>query len=97
VPGWWGLMLVDSEGGLVRRLEQVRAMSRNPDQDPDSVVQLLWRDEAYDELVQRGLHHGLARATRWSLWDTLVEHVDLVELLGVVRARLMARPAWRAS
>lgn len=59
-----------------------------------SAAQLLWRDEAYDELVRREAARGFARATRWRLWEALCELLTLEELTRVVRDRLKARREW---
>jgi hypothetical protein len=91
VPEWWGVTIAYDRKGAVR-LRRQRRPRRNPGLVPFYVAQLLWRDEAYAELESRGLHHGLARATRWVLWDRLSE-LPIGDLRTAVRARLKARPA----
>lgn len=90
VPAWWGVWCATAEDAGVT-LHPVRAAMGNPGLDPESVAQLLCRDEAFDELRLRGLHHGLSNATRWTLWDLLLERLSMPELQTVVRARLKAR------
>lgn len=93
VPDWWGVWRVDDVRGraLVTR---VRDSAVNPSVDPLSVAQLLWRDEAYQLLAERDAVRGLAKATRWVLWDKLVETLTLQELSLEVRNRLRARQEW---
>jgi hypothetical protein len=93
VPEWWGVwQAVERDGTTL--IEQVRASGTNPAPDPLSVAQLLWRDEVYAELQARDAAAGLARATRWRLWEELVAVLPPVELGQVVRERLKARRDW---
>lgn len=92
VPKRWGLMeavpLPDGEIALRRR----RRGTLNHEQDPLSVAQLLWREEAAGVLVARGetVHR---RETRWQLWARLAK-LPLHELKAAVRETLKARPDW---
>lgn len=93
VPAWWGVWQAeDIEGDVVVR--ELRRPKKNPSTVPLSVAQLLWRDEVYDELLQRDAAQGFARATRWRLWEALVELLPPAELARVVRQRLKARHKW---
>ncbi|NMR28644.1 sce7726 family protein [Crystallibacter degradans] len=93
VPEWWGVMCATQDADSRVRLHWEREPQHNPKIDPLAVAQLLWRDEAFEELSERGLHKGLSKATRWVLWDRLVEMLPLDELQAAVRARLKARPS----
>ncbi len=93
LPDWWGVWQVDSDGDDVRLVE-ARPAGRNPGSDPLAVAQLLWREEVFEELQAREAARGLARATRWRLWEALVEALPPNELGSVVRTRLKARRAW---
>ena len=90
---WWGVWHAESDGSTIR-IEEVQAPGWNTKHDPYSVAQLLWRAEALDVLRSRGLHRGLASATRFKIWDALVEHIDLDDLRAVVRGALKARQEW---
>lgn len=93
LPGWWGVMVArpEREGVVVARVRKGR---RNSNLDPYALAQLLWRDEALAELVDRGLARGLSAKARHYIWVALIEAVPLTELRSVVRARLKARQAW---
>lgn len=95
VPDWWGVVSV--EDGGEPQLVWEREPIRNPTVDALSVAQLLWRDEAYDILLERGLATGLKKATRWALWDRLVESMVLTELSDIVRTQLKTRPQREAD
>src|SRR5690606_32385064 len=92
VPEWWGVWEAVSRAGEPAVIERRRAR-RNRAVDALSVAQLLWRDEALDALRARGQAAGLARATRWQLWDRLAEW-PLKQLQAEVRHRLKVRREW---
>jgi hypothetical protein len=93
VPDWWGVLVASEGRGGKVTLRQQRRPRRNPSLDPFYVAQMLWRNEAYAELEDRGLHAGLRSATRWALWDKLAE-LPLDELRDAVRRRLKARSSY---
>lgn len=93
VPGWWGIWQAEDDGDRAV-LSELRPAGQNPSRDPLAVAQLLWRDEAYAELVARHAAAGLARATRWRLWEALAALLPVAELGQVVRERLKARQDW---
>lgn len=93
LPDWWGIWQVQERGGRTT-VEEVRVPGTNPAPDPLSVAQLLWREEAHAELVERDAARGLARATRWRLWEALAALVPGPELSELVRQRLKARRDW---
>jgi hypothetical protein len=93
VPDWWGVLTVGGDDGALV-VEVTRDAGHNPQVDPYCVAQLLWRDEAFDLLRRRDLHHGLARANRFRLWTELAESLPLPDLRNDVRETLKARPLW---
>lgn len=95
VPEWWGVVVAtQSEAGDVL-LEEVRPPELNQAVDPEGLVQLLWRDEALDELSVRGLDPGVRNKPRAAVWARLASSVSIDELRALVRARLKAREGWR--
>lgn len=96
VPKWWGIVeAIETPDGVALRPR--RMARRNKNIDALSVAQLLWREEAVQELVSRGIQRRWAKATRWDVWDALVETLTLDELRSVVRHRLRARPPREAD
>lgn len=93
LPEWWGVVRAEGSDSSVH-LRNVRQPRTNPGIDPMAVAQLLWRDEALEELRQRGLAVGLSGKARWYIWERLVEELKPRELKAVVRDRLRARPVW---
>jgi len=92
-PQWWGIWKC-TPNGRWPAIELVRAPTPNPGQNPFAIAQLLWRDEAYEELVALGLGAGLRSATRWTLWEALVSNLSVAEVGETARRRLKARRGW---
>jgi len=93
VPNWWGIWKC-VPAGRWPAIEQVRSPGPNPKTDRFAIAQLLWRDEVFAELAARDLVAGLRTATRWRLWEALVDHLTAVEIGETVRRRLRARRGW---
>lgn len=93
LPSWWGMVLAHPQPSGVALLH-VRAPKQNPSVDPYSLAQLLWRDEAFDVLRRHSLHVGLAKATRFRLWEAMAEGMPLGQIQAEVRLRLKARQDW---
>src|SRR5579872_6856311 len=91
VPSWWGLIVArdGAEGGV--ELTEVRAPEMNPSIDPASLARLLWRDEALDELEQRGVAEGVRSKPRREVYARLTETIPLQDLRAAVRKRLKQR------
>lgn len=96
VRPWWGL-IVATPARVGVRLIQDREPKLNRDVDPMSLAQLLWRDEALEELTIRGFDRGVRSKPRWAVWTRLSESLERDELRDVVRHRLKARDAWRGG
>ena len=93
LPTWWRIICAQA-GEAALTLTLIRAGEENDDQDPMAIAQLLWRDEALQELRFRGLAQGMANKRRWLIWERLAAEVPLQELKQVVRDRLRARQEW---
>jgi len=96
LPSWWGVILAQSLDREVA-LTEVRPMTRNVEHSPMALAQLLWRDEALNELRCRNAARGFAKKARWYVWERLIEVVPLDELRDVVRERLKAREDWQGG
>jgi hypothetical protein len=96
IPKGWGILVATAREG---RVELVVAREPRPNNSvaPESVVQLLWRDEAVAILRRLGVGKGLHTKRRRELWGLLVASVPLDELRRLVRETLKARRDWRAE
>lgn len=96
LPKWWGIRVAFWRGDVVE-VERAREPRRNVNVDPYSLAQLLWRDEALDELSLRSADRGVRSKPRPAVWRRLTETVATEELRDVVRNRLKLRSGWRAG
>jgi hypothetical protein len=88
LPDWWGITTVSVNGSVTFAV--VRPSRPNPSIDPQTLVRLLWRDEAMAALVQLG-HEPEKRASRGSLWNDLLQSTTVAQLRRVVRRALLSR------
>lgn len=93
LPQWWGMMVAHERTGTIT-FENYRNAALNHEQVAFSLAQLLWREEALDELRLRGKGLGLSHRARHYVWLALANAVSLEELRSIVRVRLKARPEW---
>ena len=93
LPNWWGIIVAYAEQGNIL-LETFRDPGLNDEYDAFSLAQLLWREEALDELRRRGMGRGLSNKARHYVWIALVDAILVNDLRFIVRTRLKARPEW---
>jgi hypothetical protein len=96
-PSWWGIIVANPGADGRLQLEKVRDNKINTEQDPYSLVQLLWRDEVLELLARNGLAKGLRNRPRRYLWQTLAMNVCLSDLRAMVREQLKLRTNWRVA
>lgn len=94
LPPWWGVQRAQKTKTGQVRLTRVRRPRQSPTLDPMALAQLLWREEALVELRRRNLASGLAKQSRWYVWERLAESLTVQEMRCVVRSTLMARREW---
>ncbi|GAB3008658.1 sce7726 family protein [Amycolatopsis acidiphila] len=97
LPDWWHVYIARSNGVEGVTLQLTREGRRNESVNPFRLAQLLWRDEALEELSQRGLDRGVRTKPRRLIWQRLADSVPLDELQDSVRSRLKSRQNWRES
>lgn len=93
LPDWWGLTTVHVNGSVT--FTTVRRPQTNPAVDPETLVRLLWRDEAMGALIALGEDPD-RRASRRALWSDLLRTTSLTQLRLVVRSALLSRDPRRA-
>ena len=70
IPEWWGIWAAESDQGEIR-LDAERDPLRNPEVNAFALAQLLWRDEALQALVDRGIAAGMRSKSRRDIWRCL--------------------------
>jgi hypothetical protein len=91
LPPWWGVQVIDENLSF----STLRPAQHNEAVDPEILVRLLWREEAYAALCKLGAGPD-PRAGRFRLWEMLLMAVDVGELKSVVREALLRRDPTRA-
>jgi hypothetical protein len=97
VPRWWGVLIAEVRPSLGLEIECFRQEKRNPNPDPMSIAQLIWRDEAFQLLKAHGIDSGLRNRPRRFLWRALVNNFPTDHLQMLVRNQLKARRDWRSA
>lgn len=98
VPEWWGVRLAEKKkrsGAIV--LSDARSPCDNPGVDLNSVVALLWRDEALNILEEMEAAKGVRSKTRTDIYRRLVEVSQPEYLRAKIRQQLKSREGWRAG
>lgn len=93
LPSWWGLTEAVSRSHGVRLIRR-RAPRINRSTDSFCLAQLLWREEAMDELRIRGNAQGLSSSSRYFVWERLAQSIPKRQLRAVVLNRLKRRRQW---
>lgn len=88
LPCWWGIATVTMNGSISFAVE--REATTNPSVEAETLVRLLWRDEAMAALMNLGHTPDIA-AFRRRLWDELLDVAGLNELKSIVRETIIAR------
>ncbi|MEJ8546417.1 sce7726 family protein [Brevibacillus borstelensis] len=94
VPDWWGIIVVTNIKGQAR-MKYAKRGRKNPSQDPYSLVQLLWKEEALALLKEKGLHKGVLSKPKNVLYERLVANIPMGELKQLVYQALKSRAGWR--
>ena len=93
VPEWWGVKLASlgKRGGV--HFHDARSPKNNPSIEKQSVVKLLWQNEALEVLKELGADAGVASKSRKLIHARLAQHADLGLIQKKVRHYLRLRKA----
>jgi hypothetical protein len=90
LPSWWGLWeATQSETGT--RLRIRRPATRHLRQSPESVAGMLWRDEAYEFLIEQCGPVVKARAPRHAIYEALARSLPMDAIRERVALNLRQR------
>lgn len=95
IPEWWGVYQAYSYEYKIVELKEIRQSQLNPQIDPYSLVQLLWREEALKLLKELGFAKGYASKGRREIWERLADCLPINILKNHVRSILKSRKNWR--
>ncbi len=86
LPPWWGVQVIDDDLTFMT----LRPAEPNDSVDPETLVRLLWRDEAYAAVCGLGTPPD-PRAGRFRLWEMILALLDVEGLKRIVRDALLIR------
>jgi hypothetical protein len=89
VPDWWGVATILADRAPLS-FRWIRSASPNRSIDPETLVRLLWREEARSVLRALGAELDPS-ASRASMWQVLLSLLDLDDLKEAVRKALLER------
>ncbi|CAI8758511.1 MULTISPECIES: sce7726 family protein [Pseudomonas] len=95
LPAWWGIKSVHVGPRGAVHIRTHRPVSYNPSISPYHLAHLLWRPEAEELLISKGIPSKALRVNKSGLYSLLVETTSLIELRTYVRAKLKSRTDWR--
>ena len=88
LPDWWGITVTSV--GKSPRFEKTREARPNPAIDPQTLVRLLWRNDAMAALTELG-HRPDPGASRGALWNELLDRASIASLRTTVRLAILNR------
>lgn len=96
-PIWVGIILAEKGAKGAIHFKTIRQAKKNPDVDPLKLAHLLWKNETVDLLKELGVSASQIKGNRLALYSTLVERVNLNELVSKIKATFEARINWRSG
>lgn len=95
IPPYWGIVLTQKIRDQVT-FDYVRRPTFNSYTNTNSICQLLWKEEVYAILKEKGIK-GISKLPRTKLWDVLVENATKEEIRKLVWKALKDRTTWKTS
>jgi hypothetical protein len=96
LPRWWGLWEARPREDGAIGIEVRRQPTPHAHQDPQSLAALLWRDEAYEFLVEKRGPIIKARAPRHAIYQALAMQLSVDQIRERVIDTLRIRPKLQA-
>ena len=96
IPKWWGVQVVKGSAENVT-FHKRRSSKPNPSIDLVCLLRLLWRNEAYQILVESGVTRGYKSKSKDLIYAKILETLTPEESGAKVRAALKQRENWREN
>lgn len=98
IPSWWGITIAKMTNNAISPiLLPIREPAINPEQDINYVVELLWKNEAKDILLNC-CKINTEQLLKKDLTNILIDELDHQDLKSIIRKKLVQRffnSAWR--
>lgn len=96
IPDWWGIQVAYRNRCNNISFKIIRSAKINNAVDARAVLELLWRDEIFKLLKNKGVK-GISNKHRRKLRDIATDTIPLKELKEYTRETLKVREGWRAD
>ncbi len=95
VPEWWGIKIAEKGLRGSINFHTVRRSLKNPTPDANSIIKLLWRDEAVSFLDEFSSADGLRSKPKNEIYKKITQIATLDMIRDRVRVQLKSRANWR--
>ena len=93
IPDWWGILVIDKKDS-VNEITEVRKAEINNSSDPDSLLQLLWKNELFTFLIKYNLT-AKSNLSKAKLRECIIKGTNIKLIKEEVRRTLKLRKNWR--
>jgi hypothetical protein len=98
IPDWWGVSVAVADNQKQIKFRTIRKSEQNPSQESVAIAQLLWREEALQILEHKKALTGVKSKPRATIYQHLVNILDIETLKKEVRTTLLgSRQGWRSD
>jgi hypothetical protein len=97
IPEWWGVKLASLGKRSGVHFHDARSPKNNPTIEKQSVVKLLWQNQALEVLKELGADEGVVSKSRKEIHARLAQHADLDLIQTKVRHYLRLRTDYQAA
>lgn len=92
IPGWWGIKTISSDQ---TRLIDIRKGRKVSHQDPELLINLLWKKDLDNFVDYLGWEKSLKKKRKSQLLNLIISEVDFLTLQKFVYHTLKTRESWR--
>lgn len=98
IPDWWGVLVARTNKDGVISFNEIRKPQINKNIQINSIVRLLWKEEAIDILEEIGFTHGYRSKNREQICKKITEELDLESISSKVRESILFhREGWKVG
>ncbi|WP_081502284.1 sce7726 family protein [Rheinheimera nanhaiensis] len=96
-PAWCGIIEASrgSRGAINFRV--IRKPTINPNVETMSIAHLLWKKEAIEILIERGLNDNHLKKNKKTLYGEIVKLIPIKQLVETVKIKFSQRESWRVD
>lgn len=93
VPDWWGVLHITPTG----QFKAIHKGKKNPSPKAESLVQLLWKNEALAILKVICIDEKLSNKAKHELWSMITARLSHNKLKKIIYQKIKEREDWRSD